>query len=77
MSEQPEPAVDAAAVAPHAAGDDPEALAGVYEAILFVAARPVPLDRLAELAGVPLGAAREGLEELRRRLEGSGLLLQA
>lgn len=77
MSEQPEPAAEAARVAPHSAGDDPEALADAYEAILFVAARPVPLDRLAELAGVPLGAAREALEALRRRLEGSGLLLQA
>jgi segregation and condensation protein B len=53
------------------------AAAAAIESLLFVADRPVPLDRLAEAVEVPVPAAREALEHLRRRLAGSGLLLQA
>jgi segregation and condensation protein B len=60
-----------------AGGDDAQTLAAALEAVLFVAERPVPLDRLAELTGTSPGTAREALEALRRRLTGTGLLLQA
>ncbi|OFX32207.1 MAG: SMC-Scp complex subunit ScpB [Armatimonadetes bacterium RBG_16_67_12] len=52
-------------------------MAAAIESLLFVADRPVPLDRLAEAVEVPVSAAREALEHLRRCLAGSGLLLQA
>lgn len=54
-----------------------ETLAAAIESLLFVADRPVPLERLAEAIEAPLPAAREALESLRRRLAGTGLLLQA
>lgn len=53
------------------------ATAAAIESLLFVADRPVPLVRLAEAVEVPVPAAREALEHVRRRLAGSGLLLQA
>jgi segregation and condensation protein B len=67
--------VDAAGVQADAAAV--AVTAAAIESLLFVADRPVPLDRLAEAVEVPLPAAREALEHLRRRLTGSGLLLQA
>lgn len=67
--------VDAAGV--HADESSVGATAAAIESLLFVADRPVPLDRLAEAVEVPVSAAREALEHLRRRLAGSGLLLQA
>lgn len=52
-------------------------MAAAIEGVLFVADRPVPLERLAEALEAPTPAAREALEYLRRRLTASGLLLQA
>ncbi len=51
-------------------------LAGAVESLLFVADRPVPLNRLVEVLEAPLPAVREAIEHLRRRLTDSGLLLQ-
>jgi segregation and condensation protein B len=59
--------------------DDPAivAAAAAFESLLFVADRSVPLERLAESLELPVAAAREALEYLRRRLTGTGLMLQA
>ncbi|MDR7420612.1 MAG: SMC-Scp complex subunit ScpB [Armatimonadota bacterium] len=52
-------------------------LAAEIESLLFVADRPIPLERLAEATTATVPAARDALEHLRRRLAGGGLLLQA
>ncbi len=52
-------------------------LAGALESLLFVADRPVPLDRLAEVLEAPSPAVREAIEHLRRRLADGGLLLRS
>jgi segregation and condensation protein B len=52
-------------------------LAAAIESLLFVADRPVSLDRLADALGVQVPAARGALEHLRRRLAAGGVLLQA
>ncbi len=61
----------------HAEDAEVRGLAGAVESLLFVADRPVALDRLAEVLGVPVPEAREALEHLRGRLAEGGLMLQA
>jgi segregation and condensation protein B len=55
----------------------PERRAAAIESLLFVADRPVSLERLSETLEVETPVAREALECLRRRLTNSALLLQA
>jgi segregation and condensation protein B len=51
-------------------------LAGAVESLLFVADRPLSLERLAEVLEVQPPAVQEAIEYLRRRLAEGGLLLQ-
>ncbi len=74
MSAQQESRTDPSAE--HAEDAAVRGLAGAVESLLFVADRPVPLNRLVEVLEAPLPAVREAIEHLRRRLSGSGLLLQ-
>lgn len=50
-------------------------LACQLQALLFVAEQPLDMDRLAQLTGKEAKAVQEGLDELQRHLEGSGLQL--
>lgn len=52
-------------------------LAGAVECVLFTADRPVSLEQLSDLLGVAADRVREAVEEVRRRLAGSGLQVQA
>ncbi len=52
-------------------------LARSAESVLFVADRPVPLDRLAAVLDVPVDRAREAVECLQTRLADGGLQVQA
>lgn len=52
-------------------------LARSVESLLFVADRPVPLDRLASVLDVPADRAREAVEHLEARLADGGLQVQA
>lgn len=60
-------------VAPDEIGE----LARSVESLLFVADRPVPLDRLAAVLDVPADRAREAVEHLEARLADGGLQVQA
>ncbi len=53
-----------------------DVLARSAESVLFVADRPVPLDRLAVVLDVPADRAREAVECLAARLADSGLQVQ-
>jgi segregation and condensation protein B len=57
---------------------DPHDLAAYFEALLFIAERPLATSELAELAEAPRLQVEAALEELRQRLEddGRGLRLQ-
>lgn len=63
---------------PAAVEDEPAVASqgAAIESLLFVADRPVSLDRLGGLLDIPLGTARQALEHLRRRLASGGLMLQ-
>jgi segregation and condensation protein B len=56
---------------------DVAATAAALESVLFVADRPVPLERLADAVGAPAAEVVEALAHLRGRLDGGGLMLQA
>jgi segregation and condensation protein B len=60
-----------------APGDRMATLATALECLLFVADRPVRLERLADATQAPPAAVQEALGFLQQRLDGSGLLLQA
>lgn len=55
---------------------DVEELARCVESLLFVADRPLPLDRLAAVLEVPADRAREAVGHLEARLGRSGLQVQ-
>lgn len=54
-----------------------EEMARSVESLLFVAERPIPLDRLAAALDVPVDSARGAMEHLEARLAAGGLQVQA
>lgn len=57
--------------------EDLSALAAALESVLFVADRPVPAARLAEVTGAPADQVQVALDRVRERVEAGGLLLRA